>query len=201
MQFGVRVFGGIVALAGVVNFLLAWLIGDAIFENLWAVEPLAYIGAVLVMIGLGVITLSYAIPHVVAGKTTERAVDRQTLERWSQVTQQYFELFDHDLGRPLRGILGRERERERERDVRAIMESGLAADPAAKEFFDVTVKGLLDEIERQTPNFRLMMSNIRVLVQLEAPNVRSSSRPSNPLRSFEKSPTAIARWQRSPKKR
>ena len=42
------------------------------------------------------------------------------------------------------------------------------------------VKGLLDEIESQTPSFRLMMSNIQVMVQLEAPNVPTKIQPVEP---------------------
>ena len=88
-------------------------------------------------------------------------------ERWAQVTQQYFDLFDHDLGRPLRRISGKERE------LRAILQaSEKAADP--------NVEALLDEIEIQTPNFRLMMSNIQVLVQLESPNGSIRCQPVEP---------------------
>ena len=39
---------------------------------------------------------------------------------------------------------------------------------------------LLDEIERQTPTFRLMMSNIRVLVQMEAPDTAPRFEPVEP---------------------
>ncbi len=50
--------------------------------------------------------------------------------------------------------------------------SGVAVEPAVGE--------LLDEIERQTPNFRLMLSNIRVLVQLEAPDSGGQLQPVEP---------------------
>ena len=155
---GARIIGGVVALAGVTSFILASLVGDAIFSNLWRVEPLTYIGAVLVIVGLGLTSLSYVIPWVIAKKSTDSTTDSPAVERWSQITQQYFDLFNHDLGRPLRRILGKERE------LRAIARSsGAVIDPEVEE--------LLSEIEQQTPNFRLMMSNIQVLVQLEAPNV------------------------------
>ncbi len=50
----------------------------------------------------------------------------------------------------------------KEQQLRAILEhSGSSTDPAIIE--------LLYEIERQVPSFRLMMSNIQVMVQLEAP--------------------------------
>ena len=81
--------------------------------------------------------------------------------------QQYFELFHHDLGRPLRRILGKERE------LRAVLQSsGAEIQPLIKE--------LLDEIEGQAPNFRLMMSNIQVLVQIEVPNVPTQLQPVEP---------------------
>ena len=52
----------------------------------------------------------------------------------------------------------------KERELRAVLQSsGSVTAPAVEE--------LLDEIERQTPSFRLMMSNVQVLVQLEAPDV------------------------------
>ena len=45
---------------------------------------------------------------------------------------------------------------------------------------DPAVKDLLDEIERQAPNFRLMMSNIQVLVELEALAVPAHLQPVEP---------------------
>ena len=127
-----------------------------LFGSLWGVEPLTYIGVVLVLIGLGVISVSVVMPALMslrAGGTTAQDTIEQ---RWGRVTQRYFELFDHDLSRPLRRILGKERE------LRAVLRStGTVDEPEVKE--------LLDEIERQAPNFRLMMSNVRVLVQLESP--------------------------------
>jgi two-component system heavy metal sensor histidine kinase CusS len=42
------------------------------------------------------------------------------------------------------------------------------------------VKDLLDEIEKQTPNFRLMLSNIQVLVQLESPEEPARLQPVEP---------------------
>ena len=153
-----RIARVVVGVAGVIAVLLAPFIGEELFGSLWGVEPLAYIGATLVIVGLGVTSLSYVLSGVAAGKSAGAGVDEATLERWSQVTQQYFELFDHDLGRPLRRILGKERE------LRAVLQSsGSVTAPAVEE--------LLDEIERQTPSFRLMMSNVQVLVQLEAPDV------------------------------
>ena len=157
MQIGARIAGGLVALAGTIALVLAPLIGDVLFTNLWGLEPLIYIGMILLTTGAAIVAFSYVIPTLLAGIGLDSNSDKATIRRWSQVTQQYFELFDHDLGRPLRRILGKERE------LRAILQSsGTPIDPAVKELFD--------EIERQTPNFRLMMSNIQVLVQLEHPN-------------------------------
>ena len=162
-----RIIGALLALAGVISLILSPFIGRALFATLWGLEPLAYIGAVLVIGGLAVISLSYFAPEVMGKKRHHGSTEEVTLKRWSQVTQQYFELFDHDLGRPLRRILGKERE------LRAILQSsGATIDPAFKE--------LLYEIERQVPNFRLMLSNIQVLVQLEAPDIPARLEPVEP---------------------
>lgn len=162
-----RVIGGLIIVAGVINLILAPIVGDAVATNLWGVEPLTYIGAILALAGLGITTLSYVVPHVLERKSSAGAADGDSLQQWSQITQQYFDLFDHDLGRPLRRILGKERE------SRAVLRSsGAAIDPSIHE--------LLDEIERQTPNFRLMMSNIRVLVQLEAQDEPARLQPVEP---------------------
>ena len=167
MQTSVRIFGGLIVLLGVVGLVLAPVIGETLFERLWGVEPLAYIGAILVMAGLGIVVLSQVVPLLAAGKRANNVAERGTVQRWSHVTEQYFELFDHDLGRPLRRILGKERE------LRA--ELGSSASRT-----DPRVKDLLDEIERQAPSFRLMMSNIRVLVQLEAPDEPVGLKPVEP---------------------
>ena len=146
LQFGARIVGGLVVLAGLASIVLPLtgvtshnlapqLFGEAVSAMPWRVEPLTYIGLVLVIAGLGVTSLSYIVPGVMGRKGIHNRIDGGTVERWSQVTQQYFELFDHDLGRPLRRILGRERE------LRAIIQSsGVVIDPAVRE--------LLDEIER-----------------------------------------------------
>ena len=148
-----RIGGGLMILIGVVSLILAPFLSESIFPKLWEVEPLAYIGAVLVMAGLGVACLTYVIPHALDWRSTSLGMDRETSQQWSQITQKYFELFNHDLGRPLLRILGKERE------LRAIFESSSTGnDPAVKE--------LLDEIESQAPNFRPMMFNIQVRVQL-----------------------------------
>ena len=167
LEIGGRTLGGAVVLAGVILLVLAPTIGGNVFGSLWGIEPLAYIGAVLLLAGLALTTLSYVIPAAVARNAASRAPESNEAEKWGHVTQQYFELFDHDLGRPLRRIAGKERE------LRAVLRvSGEAVSPA--------VKDLLDEIEMQTPNFRLMLSNIQVLVQLESPEAAARPQPVEP---------------------
>ena len=63
IQTGASIFGGISALVGIVGLILAPSIGSTVFETLWGVEPVAYIGAVLVIAGLGLISLSYFITN------------------------------------------------------------------------------------------------------------------------------------------
>ena len=143
---------------------LAPLIGEALFAAIWGVEPLTYIGAALLIVGLAALALTYALPQALKRGASDGA-ERRDMRDWSSVTQQYFELFDHDLGRPLRRILGKERE------LRAFLRASDDGDNSAE------VVDLLDEIEMQAPNFRLMMSNIRVLIQLEAPDASFSPQP------------------------
>ena len=142
---------------------LAPLIGEALFAAIWGVEPLTYIGAALLIVGLAALALTYALPQALKRGASDDG-QRRDMRDWSSVTQQYFELFDHDLGRPLRRILGKERE------LRAFLRA--SDDDNSAEVVD-----LLDEIEMQAPNFRLMMSNIRVLIQLEAPDASFSPQP------------------------
>ena len=159
-----RVAGGLVAVGGVALLILSPFIGESVFSELWAVEPLAYIGAVLATGGLLATSLAYAVPAIVARRRGAGAGD---LDRWGRVTQDYFDLFHHDLGRPLRRILGKERE------LRALLMSNSAGTSSE-------IKELLDEIEGQAPNFRLMMSNIQVLVQLEMPDAPRKLEPVEP---------------------
>lgn len=167
LEIGGRTLGGAVALAGILLLALSPAIGGNIFGSLWGVEPLAYIGAVLLLAGLALTTASYVIRAVVTQKAAGGTPQTNEAEKWGHVTQQYFELFDHDLGRPLRRIAGKERE------LRAVLRSsGEAVSPAVRE--------LLDEIEKQTPNFRLMLSNIQVLVQLQSPESAARPQPVEP---------------------
>ena len=167
LQRWTRICGGLFFLAGVVALILSPFLGAAVSPTLWAIEPMAYVGAGTVIVGLGITTLSYFIPQVRGRNHNASYVDQRTAERWGQLTQQYFDLFHHDLGRPLRRILGKERE------LRHLLKY------AESELHDA-IKELLDEIEGQAPNFRLMMSNIQVLVQLEAPGPPAPGQPVEP---------------------
>ncbi len=167
MLAGARISGGIVVLGGLLLLILAPLIGENLFDSLWGVEPLAYIGAILLVVGFGAIAASYLIPELIDWRRGQPAAEEDLEQRWSQVTQRYFDLFDHDLSRPLRRILGKERE------LRAVIRAAGTVDEPG-------VKDLLDEIERQAPSFRLMIANIRVLVDLEATESQIRREPVEP---------------------
>jgi len=162
----IKISGGVIALGGVLCLILAPLIGDNLSDSLWVLEPLTYLGGALLIAGLGVAVASYA-----GAERQSRSLNgsngHQVGNSWSETTLQYFQLFDHDLGRPLRRIAGKERE------LRAVMQ-------ALPETANAGVIDLLDEIERQTPNFRLMMSNIQVLIQLESPDYDEELQPVEP---------------------
>ena len=160
--------GGLIALSGFICLILSLFIGPAVFDYLWGVEPLAYIGGVALMIGLAISITGLAVATMRASRRNQDEPNgEQQSEQWRETTRQFFELVDHDLGRPLRRIAGKERELRA-----AIRAAGGPEDPAVQE--------LLDEIARQTPNFRLMLSNIQVLVQLEAPGGGSPAGPVEP---------------------
>ena len=163
----------IVASSGAICLVISPFVGAAAFDSLWGVEPLGYIGAVLLIIGLAVAALALAVAAL--GQAALAAAERDGRERsgeeqsyhWREVTMDFFNEFDHDLGRPLRRITGMQRE------LRAALRvSGEAA--------DTDVMGLLDEIERQAVNYRLMLSNIQVLVQSEAPGELLEMAPVEP---------------------
>ena len=164
----IQIGGGLFAVAGVVCIILAPFIGESLFDSLWGIEPLSYIGAVLLIGGLGAAAAAYAGRELFRRRSGQGPNNLQPGQSWSETTLQYFQLFDHDLGRPLRRIAGKERE------LRAVMR-------AAPGVVDPGVKDLLDEIERQTPNFRLMMSNIQVLIQLESPESDDQLQPMEPV--------------------
>jgi len=147
-----------VAVVGVLLIALSPLIGEPISGNrLWWIEPIAYIGAA-VAIAFSATTI------VIMRFENKRHFVTSDDRTWSQVTQDYFDTFAHDMGRPLRRILGKERE------VRALVSE--TGDAPLK-----VVNELLNEIEQQAPNFRLMIENVRVLVDLEDADARPAVEP------------------------
>ena len=162
-----KISGGVIALAGVILLILAPFLGKDFFDLLWAVEPFTYLGGVLMVLGLGMTATTYVGTAWLRRNSYQVINGQNGGHSWSETTLQYFQLFDHDLGRPLRRIAGKGRE------LRAVMQ----ANPGTA---DAGVIDLLDEIERQTPNFRLMMSNIQVLIQLESPESDDELLPVEP---------------------
>lgn len=156
IQTAARVVATLLLLAGVVGLIVSPFVSEKDLSSLWGVEPLSYVSAIVLIVGLSLALLTYLVPHLAARRAGYGGQGYWGPERWSEVTQQYFDLFNHDIGRPMRMILGKERA------LRAVLES-------ADETPAPPVQELLDEIEAQAPNFRLMMSNIQMLVQLESP--------------------------------
>ena len=136
---------------------------DWLFEERWPVEPLAYIGVAGVVVGLAVAVCAYLIS---AGRN-QTATGSTTSDDWSRITEQQFETFQHDLGRPMRRILGKCRE------ARGVL-------AATGEDVSVVIHELLDEIEEQAPSFRLMMANIQVMINLETPDAPVERYPVEP---------------------
>jgi signal transduction histidine kinase len=163
----VRVVGCLVIALGVAGLIFSPFFGETFSPSLWIIEPLAYVGAATLIVGLLVVLLSYYVSKWFWHEQNSANVDRQTARHWGELTLQYFELFNHDLGRPLRRILGKERE------LRAVLH-------ATESDLHPEVRELLDEIEGQAPNFRLMMSNVQVLVQMEAPESTVEVQPVEP---------------------
>ena len=151
-----------VALAGTALVVLAPFVGPSLTDVRWLVEPVAYVGVVILVLGLAAAILTYAL----SGKSAGPA-NGAPMRTWSSVTQDYFDTFSHDMGRPLRRILGKARE------VRARLDESGKEPPQ-------TFTELLDEIEQQAPSFRLMLANVRVLVELEDSAAAARSEPVDP---------------------
>ena len=156
-----RTAGLAVAVIGAVLLIAGPFAGPALFpDTILTVEPVSYIGAICLMGGLAVAVGAL----ILARRRHEPPPD---VSRWSQLTQDYFDTFSHDMGRPFRRILGKQRE------VRArLEESGMDMPPSVQE--------LMDEIEQQAPSFRLMLANVRVLVELEDPAAEPVMEPIDP---------------------
>ena len=145
-----KLFGLAIAVIGLLLILLSPFIGESLTpRSLWWIEPIAYIGSGVFVLGSVVAFIGF---QVIARRTKALTGDRT--RTWSEVTQDYFDTFAHDMGRPLRRILGKQRE------ARALLNETGKVTPHM-------VAELLDEIENQAPNFRLMIENVRVLVDLE----------------------------------
>ena len=67
---------------------IAQALGSAVFDRLWSVEPLSYIGAVVLLLGLGITSLSFFVPIVIAKYRGVDAYGDSIAERWAQITQQ-----------------------------------------------------------------------------------------------------------------
>ncbi len=151
-----------VAAAGLVLALISPVIGPSFTDVRWTVEPLAYVGVMMTVAGLAIVAVS----HLLSGRAAGDA-NNPALRNWSKLTQDYFDTFSHDMGRPLRRILGKARE------VRARAEE--SGKPVPQAF-----TGLLDEIEQQAPSYRLMLANVRVLVELEDADAKAKLEPLDP---------------------
>ena len=145
-----KLFGLAIAGIGLLLILLSPFIGESLTPgSLWWIEPVAYIGSAVFVLGSVAALIGF---QIIARRTKALTGDRT--RTWSEVTQDYFDTFAHDMGRPLRRILGKQRE------ARALLNETGKVTPHM-------VSELLDEIENQAPNFRLMIENVRVLVDLE----------------------------------
>lgn len=133
------------------------------FPQPWSIEPLSYIGLGAVVLGLAVAVSVY----VVSSMRHRSANGGSGADDWSRLTEQHFETFQHDLGRPMRRILGKCRE------VRGVL-------AATGEDVSAVIHELLDEIEEQAPSFRLMMGNIQVMINLETPDAPIERYPVEP---------------------
>ena len=137
---------------------LTWL-----FPKPWSVEPLSYVGIAGLVVGLAIAVAAY----VGAGGRRGNGNGLNGVDDWSRLTEQQFETFQHDLGRPMRRILGKCRE------ARGVL-------AATGEDVSIVVHELLDEIEEQAPSFRLMMGNMQVMINLETPDAPAERYPVEP---------------------
>ncbi len=147
---------------GVLLLIIGPFVGESISPGtVLTVEPVSYAGAITLILGLALVAGTYLY------RRSRGSNGNPGSASWSKLTQDYFDTFSHDMGRPFRRILGKERE------VRArVEESGIE--------LPESVQGLMDEIEQQAPSFRLMLDNVRVLVELEDPSAKSVMEPVDP---------------------
>ena len=160
--FGIAL--AVISLAAMVVSLFlptAWF-----FAERWMVEPLTYMGIAGVVVGLVLAVAAF----LATDGQSHNGNGLNGMGDWSRLTEQQFEAFQHDLGRPMRRILGKCRE------VRGVL-------AATGEDVAIVVHELLDEIEEQAPSFRLMMSNIQIMINLETPDA--------PVERYPIEPTAV----------
>ena len=156
--------GIVLAVAGLAVMVASLFVPLAqFFPEPWVVEPLSYFGMAGVVVGLAVAVGSYA----ATGGRNGNGNGSNGVDDWSRLTEQQFETFQHDLGRPMRRILGKCRE------VRGVL-------AATGEDVSIVVHELLDEIEEQAPSFRLMMANMQVMINLETPDAALERYPVEP---------------------
>ncbi len=152
------------ALAGLAAMILSLFFPiTTLFPQLWPVEPLAYIGIAAIVLGLSLALGTY----ITIGQNPRHSNGIHDMGDWSRLTERQFETFQHDLGRPMRRILGKCRE------VRGVLAS-------TGEDVSIVVHELLDEIEEQAPSFRLMMANMQVMINLETSDVPTQYYPVEP---------------------
>ena len=156
--------GALILVFGVANLVVAPVVGEAMFARLWGIEPLTYMGAALVILGLAITSLAYMVSDIVRSRRRASDEDRRFAERWTQVTQQYFDLFNHDLGRPLRRILGKEREIREQ-----LQAAGSDIHPSVREL-SIRNRGT----DSQLPVDDVLTSE--VLIELERPTRRTPPR-------------------------
>ncbi len=162
---GINILGGVISVFGLFVIVMPFVLGQQLFESVLIIEPTLYIGLLALIVGLLISSGILFIMRYIGLSGSPQS--GSALEDWSVITQQYFELFQHDLGRPFRRILGKERELR------------LALSELDSEEYS-GVKELFDEIEGQAPNFRLMMSNVQVLIQMESPSTGLVHQPTEP---------------------
>lgn len=159
----VRYLGMAAAATGIVLLVVGPVVGSSFSpDRVFTVEPVSYAGAIALMGGLAFVAGTFLL-----FRSSIDESGKKSDSNWSQITQDYFDTFSHDMGRPFRRILGKERE------VRARLEESGVELPES-------VIGLLDEIEQQAPSFRLMLANVRVLVELEDPDAEPMMEPVDP---------------------
>ena len=91
-QLAVVSGAAVVAASGAVCLFVSPFVGSAAFDTLWGVEPLGYIGAVLLIVGLAIVAIGLAATTL--GQAALAAAERNGRERsgeeqsdqWREVT-------------------------------------------------------------------------------------------------------------------